>query len=119
MNTPNTELSFRRSKPIDFNWLLELRRDKMNPHLIAAGFTPEEQTHRDAVQTDFGDAMILQLNGADIGVIKVIKTTKPWHFRHIQIAPEFQARGLGTIALNRMLEKLPLLQQVLFLMYSE
>ena len=49
--------------------------------------------------------MILQLNGADIGVIKVIKTTKPWHLRHIQIAPKFQARGLGTIALNRMLEE--------------
>lgn len=98
-------LAYRDVKETDFGWLLDLRRVTMNPHLVAAGFEPLENSHVEAVQTDYEWTRIIRAEDQDIGMIRLVKKNLPWHLRHLQILPEYQARGIGSAVLVDVLEQ--------------
>lgn len=42
----------------DFDWLLDLRRATMDPHIRASGDEPLEEVHREAVLKDYDSTRI-------------------------------------------------------------
>lgn len=96
-------LRYRPATDTDVQWLLALRRSTMDPHLRASGDEPREDVHRDAVLKDFDATRIILLANDEVGMIKLVRSPAEWHLRQIQIAPEFQKRGLGQAVLHEML----------------
>lgn len=101
------QIDYRAVREEDFDWLLSLRQITMNPHLLASGFEPSDETHRVAVHTDYDSTRII-VEGrvdVDVGMVKLVTISKPWHLRQIQVAPEFQGQGIGRLVLDQILEK--------------
>ncbi|MDZ7684527.1 MAG: GNAT family N-acetyltransferase [Gammaproteobacteria bacterium] len=96
-------LRYRAATEADVEWLLALRRSTMDPHLRASGTEPREDAHREAVLADFESARIILLGADEVGMIKLVRDDPEWHLRHIQIAPEFQRRGIGQAVIHEML----------------
>ncbi len=99
------DLSFRGAENADFEWMLELRRVTMNPHVRAMGEEPIEEINREAVLKDMDCARIVSIGDEDIGMVKLVTRDSPWHLRQIQIAPDFQGQGIGALVLSDILEK--------------
>ncbi len=36
-------------------------------------------------------------------MVRMVRTHPEWHLRHIQICPEFQGKGIGTLILKQLL----------------
>jgi len=98
-----TTARYRRATEADFEWLLALRRSTMDPHIRASGVEPREDAHREAVMADFESARVILIGTDEVGIIKLVRHDPEWHLRHIQIAPEFQKRGIGQAVLHEML----------------
>lgn len=98
-------IGFRDVRPGDFDWLLSLRNQTMNPHLIASGIEPLEEGHVEAVNTDFEWTRVILWDRQDAGMIKVIKASDPWHLRQIQVAPSYHGRGIGTMVIRQLLDE--------------
>lgn len=96
-------LGTRNAEPADFDWLLALRQQTMDPHLTAAGMTPNMPAHIEAVEKDYDWTRIVTWHGEDVGMVKLIRTDPEWHLRQIQISPAWQGRGLGAAILAPLL----------------
>jgi ribosomal protein S18 acetylase RimI-like enzyme len=101
----SVEVAYRAVMEGDFDWLLSLRRITMDSHLRASGDEPLEEVHCEAVLTDFEWTRIIIVSGQDIGMVKLVKQSSPWHLRQIQIEPDFQGRGIGKIVLEEILQQ--------------
>jgi ribosomal protein S18 acetylase RimI-like enzyme len=89
----------------DFDWLLDLRRATMDPHIRASGDEPLEEVHREAVLKDYESTRIIVVSDTDVGMVKLITQTLPWHLRQIQVSPEFQGAGIGRSVLTEILDQ--------------
>jgi len=111
-------IGFRQAQQSDIAYLLQLRKNSMGKHLIAAGLNLSDQQHLERINECFVDSSIILLNKQPIGLIKLGVLPDKLHIRQLQISPEYQGKGVGgnVIALvkNKAKElKLPLTLNVL------
>jgi len=99
----NIQIEYRPATAEDFDWLLALRKQTMDPHLTASGSDPVESSHVEAAKKDYEWARIVMLHGQNVGMVKLIRTPPEWHLRHIQISPNHQRQGLGTAVMRQLL----------------
>jgi len=111
-------IGFRQAQQSDIAYLLQLRKNSMGKHLIAAGLNLSDQQHLERINECYVDSSIILLNKQPIGLIKLGVLPDKLHIRQLQISPEYQGKGVGgnVIALvkNKAKElKLPLTLNVL------
>ena len=97
------ELTFRVATEADVSFLLELRRQTMTEHLQRSGIEPSESERIERVLANFDSAEIILLSGTPVGLLKVVRGEDSWDLVQIQILPEKQGGGLGSIILEKLL----------------
>ena len=94
-STRAVKLERRPATEADVPFLLELRRQTMTEHQIAAGLVPSEAERRERVLVRYENAEILQQEGEAVGLWKVTRDGRNWDLIQIQLVPELQGKGLG------------------------
>lgn len=96
-------LTLRKAIEADWDFLVELRRQTMRPHVENSGRAYDEEAQGQRLLYKYECAEIVQYDGRDIGLLKVDRSERPWMLIQIQLAPEFQRRGLGEQLLRQLL----------------
>ena len=96
-------ITFRASIPTDLEWLLELRLTTMSAYLEAAGerLSVEDQLAR--VRQDFEHIRIIRCADRDVGMLKLLQQHDHWEVVQIQLLPQDQGCGYGTMVLETIL----------------
>ncbi|OKY26368.1 GNAT family N-acetyltransferase [Thalassotalea sp. PP2-459] len=97
--------TFRKAVDTDISYLITLRKETMNEHLFTAGLVYSDQQHLARITEYFEDSYIICFKDVAIGLIKLAQSTGKWHIRQLQIAQEFQGKGLGTRLLALLQDK--------------
>lgn len=98
-------LVFRQATEADIPFLMELRRITMTEHQLASGVQPSEEERIRRVRASFHCAQIIESGGKPIGLLKVVRNEFEWDLVQIQLAPEFQRRGIGSGILQSLIEE--------------
>jgi GNAT superfamily N-acetyltransferase len=79
----------------DVPFLLKLRGQTMNPHLLASGLIPsvEEDMRRVLLRLDCAEVILLA--NEPVGLLKVSRDGMDWDLIQIQLAPSLQGQGFG------------------------
>ncbi|WP_223271553.1 GNAT family N-acetyltransferase [Colwellia hornerae] len=105
LNDEKVTIGFRQAQPSDIGYLLRLRKASMGEHLIAAGLNLSDQQHLERVKEFFADSSIILMNEQPIGLIKLGVLTDKLHIRQLQIAPQYQGKGIGGKVLALVIKK--------------
>ena len=79
----------------DVPFLIEFRRQTMDPHLRASGASTSEKLHLARLQYRFDCAEVLLRDGVPVGLLKVARDVPHWRVIQIQLVAELQGQGLG------------------------
>lgn len=87
----------------DFDFLFSLHRDSMRVYIEPIwGWHEDWQEEYFRKKFDTRDRQIIVIDGRDAGVLVVEELPDEIHISLIEILPEFQGRGTGTMILNRL-----------------
>lgn len=89
------KLEQRPADDFDIPFLLALRRETMDPHLLATGASTSEERHRDRLMHQFGWGRVLMLEGEPVGLLKVVREPPVWEIVQIQLGEKLRGRGIG------------------------
>lgn len=98
-------LTRRAANDTDVPFLLRLRHQTMDEHIVASGTSVSEDEHLRRVLFRFECAQILLLEGEACGLLKVARDGKHWHLMQIQLAPEAQGQGIGTSLIRQLVSE--------------
>ncbi len=84
----------------DLPFLLDLRRQTMDVHLIASGIDVSDQAHRVRIADQFDVAEILLADGEPAGLLKLRRDAEVWDLIQLQLAAHLQGRGIGRAVLE-------------------
>jgi ribosomal protein S18 acetylase RimI-like enzyme len=101
----NDAIGLRAATPGDEPFLIELRKLTMTAHLERAGEPVDDESHRLRARSNLHIAQIVCCNGADIGLLKLVRAETDWHIQQIQILPGHQGRGIGTTVIRAILRE--------------
>lgn len=87
----------------DLPYLMWLRRETMDRHLLASGESPTEDYHRQRLHDRYDCAEVLLLEGRPVGLLKVARDPGSWEIIQIQLDPSLQGRGLGRKLLEQVI----------------
>ncbi len=77
----------------DIPFLLALRQQTMDAHLLASGVDTSGEYHLERVTYRFDCALILMDQGLPVGLLKVDRGPNEWEILQIQLASEMQGAG--------------------------
>ena len=97
--------TFRLANREDMPFLLDLRQQTMNPHLLASGVTPSVAEHERRILFRFDCAEIIELGGGAIGLLKIVRDGKDRCLIQIQLKPGLQGQGLGTQLIQSLIDE--------------
>jgi ribosomal protein S18 acetylase RimI-like enzyme len=97
------DLCFRPAAQEDIPFLQQLRAVTMERHEVASGVTPTPERSMSRVLASFETARIILRAGQPAGVVKMLRAGSDWELLQIQIAPEWQARGIGSDIIRNLL----------------
>jgi ribosomal protein S18 acetylase RimI-like enzyme len=100
-----TNLTFRKASEEDLQFLLWLRKETMLEHLIKAGMEINEEKLLSRIKHHFEQAKIILLNNQKIGLLKVVEQDTEIEILQIQIAQDFQNKGIGREIIQEILQK--------------
>ena len=89
----------------DIPFLLVLRRQTMEAHLLASGVELSDESHLERVVYRFDCAQILMDQGLPIGLLKIDRRSTEWEILQIQLAPEMQGGGKGRLILEKVINE--------------
>lgn len=90
----------------DREFLWKLQRDTMRPHVEEIwGWDEDDQRARFDAGFRPGSIEILEIQGKPIGMIEIFRLPTEWFIARMQLAPEFQGKGLGTALLQGLCEE--------------
>jgi len=72
-------------------------------HFERSGVAVDEGAQLGRVLRRLDCARIVTVGGADVGLLKVRREGDPWELMQVQLAPEWQGRGLGRALVERIL----------------
>jgi ribosomal protein S18 acetylase RimI-like enzyme len=84
----------------DIPFLLALRRQSMDRHLLASGAGTSDSDHLARLQYRFDCAEVLLRDGEPVGLLKLSRERLDWELIQIQFVVAQQGRGLGTQLLH-------------------
>jgi ribosomal protein S18 acetylase RimI-like enzyme len=89
----------------DIPFLMRLRHQTMDAHVVASGGSPGEDQHRERLMYRFDCAEVL-MDGEDaVGLLKVARGASEWKIIQIQIAPQLQGKGVGAALLREIIDE--------------
>lgn len=97
-------LTRRAATEADIPFLMQLRRDTMDPHLAASGASTSDDYHRERVLYRFDCAEIILDDGVPSGLLKAVRSAPCWELVQIQLSPRLQGSGYGRAILESLLE---------------
>jgi len=103
MSTLN--LTFKKASEEDLEFLLWLRKETMVEHYIKAGKEVNEENLLSRINHHFEHAKIILLKDQKIGLLKVAENKTEIEILQIQIAPDYQNKGIGRQIIQSILEK--------------
>ncbi|WP_312329530.1 GNAT family N-acetyltransferase [Sphingobacterium sp.] len=99
------EIKYRPALKSDIKFLLNLRLQTMNPHLIASSLPICEEAHLQRIEYKFEHAKIIEINDCAIGLLKCHRQTKKIELIQIQLAQSFQGKGIGKRILKELIKE--------------
>ena len=89
--------SLRAATAEDFGFVRKLHRETLKEYVAQIWGWDEEQQEA-LVRERFNPLMIqvIQGDGRDIGVLQLEKRSEGWFLANIQLAPDYQRKGIGT-----------------------
>jgi len=100
-----TNLTFKKATEEDIEFLLWLRKETMVEHYLKAGKEVNEESLLSRINHHFEHAKIILLNDQKIGLLKVAEQDNEIEIFQIQIAPNYQNKGLGREIIKSILEE--------------
>lgn len=89
------KLTRRPATEADIPFLLGLRRETMDDHLLASGADTSEASHRERLLYRFDCAEVLLMKDEPVGLLKVDHGDSEWKVIQIQLSPAVQGQGVG------------------------
>ena len=89
----------------DIPFLLALRRQTMDAHLLASGVEVSDEYHLERVAYRLDCAQILMAQGAPVGLLKIARGPGEWEILQIQLAPGLQGGGKGRLILQHVIRE--------------
>lgn len=88
----------------DFLWDVKIAAEKQYVQRV---FGWDEKVQRDYFERDFNPAstQIIQADGKDAGMLKVVERAAHLVLSHIELLPEFQMRGIGAQMIQRLIAR--------------
>jgi ribosomal protein S18 acetylase RimI-like enzyme len=99
------ELFFQPATNADIDALMALRKATMLPHLHRAGAPSDDAALLARVTYRLEDAQLVYLNGEAVGLVKAHREGSVWHLIQVQVAPQWQGKGLGEKLVRGVLEQ--------------
>lgn len=90
-----TVLTYKKATKEDLEFLLWLRKETMVEHYIKAGKEVNEENLLSRINHHFEHAKIILLKDQKIGLLKVAEYDSEIEILQIQIAPDYQNKGIG------------------------
>lgn len=111
-------MNLRAAREEDIPFLLALRAAALEPHERDAGLPVSAERSLDRVMAHFERGRIIEVDGAAVGIVKVVPEPDRWKLLQLQVLPSHQGQGLGTQAVRDILRdaraaKLPVVLTVL------
>ncbi len=99
----DSPLRLRPAGPEDEAFLLALRRDTMNEHLLRAGEATDDDSHLARLRLNYAHACVVELRGQPVGLLKLVREAGPrgWYLNQIQLLPALHGQGLGEALLRQ------------------
>lgn len=101
---PGPELVIRQVTNEDIEWLLDLRMATMAEHYKRSGQDLSREEQCDRLVHAYSSISIIQRDGLDIGMMKVVRHPDVWDLVQIQLLPECQGSGLGAILVRNLVD---------------
>ncbi len=98
------EIYFRKALLSDIPFLLKLRIETMEEHLINEGIHLTIEEHKERILHKFEDAKIVLKKSQEIGFLKLIKNQMGYEIEQFQIDRKYQGRGIGRNILSILIE---------------
>jgi ribosomal protein S18 acetylase RimI-like enzyme len=99
------ELSFRPVTDADVDALMRLRKATMLEHLRRAGAASDEAALLARVAYRQEDGQLVYLGDQMVGLFKCYRNGSEWHLVQVQIAPQWQGKGLGERLIRGLLQR--------------
>jgi|SRR3989338_3702362 len=99
-------ISFRKSTNEDFDFVFELNKTNMRKYVEEIrGWN--DKAEREDMKKKFtgGLDQIIQIDGKDAGVLRVLEDEKSTMLDHIELLPEFQNMGIGKKIIKDLISK--------------
>ena len=106
-----TGLSYRKALVSDLSYLLWLRKQTMDEHLMESGMSLSDEVHLLRINYLFDQAQVIVLEGQDIGLLKVDEQGSNIEIVQIQIDPKFQGKGIGRQVVSNVIDKSKVLKK--------
>ena len=99
-------ITFRASTETDFDFVFELNKTNMRQYVEKIRGWDDENERAD-MKTKFtaGTDQIIQVDGKDAGVLRILETPESIKLDHIELLPEFQNKSIGTKIIKDLLSK--------------
>ncbi|KGO93270.1 GNAT family N-acetyltransferase [Flavobacterium subsaxonicum] len=98
-----TSITYKKASEADIPYLLQLREQTMTEHLVSSGLEATTENNLQRIHYHFDDAKIILLNATPVGLLKVAEHIDAIEIIQIQIAPEFQGKGIGKAIISQIL----------------
>ncbi len=98
-------MTFKKAQPSDIDYLLWLRMETMEKHLLDSGVRLTEEGHLARVKYAFENAKIILLKGEKIGLLKLKESQGEMEILQIQIDPKYQGKGWGSKIIQTIIRK--------------
>lgn len=102
---PTVALTRRQATKQDIPFLIALRQQTMNGHVIASGAEVSDAHHMARLMHRFECAEVLLHEGMPVGLLKVSRDPHEWVVIQIQLAPGYQGGGIGTGLLAEVIDQ--------------
>ncbi len=97
------QLERRLATEADIPFLLSLRRETMDVHLVASGASTTDESHLARLMYHFDCSEVLMSNGEPVGLLKVRRSPEEWEIVQIQLSSRLQGQGIGRALLAELL----------------
>ncbi len=94
-----------RASAEDIDFLLHLRIETMEPHLVDHGVRLTDEQHLERVEHELGNCYLIVADGQKIGALKFLTRDSSLEILQLQIEPGNQGRGYATAVLNELITK--------------
>ena len=106
MESKKPSITYRDSTQDDFGFVFELNKTNMKKYVEEIrGW--DEDFEREDMKKKFTPAVdkIIQIDGKDSGILRILETDESVLLDHIELLPEFQGQGLGSKIVQEILKK--------------